>query len=79
MTATAKVPLSISVVVAPMNSWPSRLAVVPVRADAAMSRIPTPPMMTVRMVCKMAAVLVPTILMAVMKTETRIATASQEA
>ena len=71
--------MTISVVVAPMNSWPSRFDTVPVRAEAAMSRIPTPPMMTVRIVCKIAAVLVPMILMAVMKTETRMATASQEA
>ena len=79
MTAIARVPLAISDVVAPMKSWPSRLAVEPVRTEAATKTMPTPPMMAVRMVCRRAAVLAPMMLMAVMATAMMTAAASQDA
>ena len=62
ITATARVFFTISVVVAPTKYCPSKLAAWPVIPAAAMRTMPTAPMIKVRPVCKIAAVLAPTML-----------------
>ena len=79
ITATAKVFFIISCVEAPMNSCPCRFASLPVKPDAAMRTMPTPPMTKVKTVCKIAAVFAPIILIYVIKTTRKKAKANQVA
>ena len=56
-----------------------KLLASPLTTDATIRRIPTTPMITVKTVCKVAAVFAPLILINVIKNATIIATASHDA
>ena len=63
----------------PANICPLRLSTLPLMTDATINKIPAPPMIIVRMVCKIAAVLAPKMFIIIIKNATIIATISQEA
>ena len=79
VTATLRIVLNISPVESPLNTCPSRFEASPVTTDATMRRIPTPPITTVSIVCRSAAVFAPFILIYVINIATIIATASHDA
>ena len=53
----------------PANNCGARLLLSPLTTDATIKRIPTPPIITVKTVCKVAAVFAPLILINVIKKE----------
>ena len=65
--------------VVPANICPSRLSTVPLITDATISKIPAPPMIQVRTVCRIAAVFAPIILINIIKNAITIAVISQDA
>ena len=79
MTATASVVFSMEKPSSPTNIWDSRFEASPLMAEATMSRMPAPAMMTVSSVWSFAAALTPRMLMYVMKMATMTATASHDA
>jgi len=78
-TATLMMFWNIVPVLSPTNICPCRLLESPLITDATIRRIPAPPMIQVRTVCRTAAVFAPSTLISVMRNATITATATQEA
>ena len=79
ITATLMIAFIVVDALSPANNCGARLLLSPLTTDATIKRIPTPPIITVKTVCKVAAVLAPLILINVINKATIIATASHDA